>query len=71
MKNLALNYNQDQTKKPSFTVVEVMRNIHKVNDRNWFKNFMKSILKTSDLDLETFDRIETKRTVYFSKNDFN
>lgn len=71
MKNLALSHIQYQTKEPSLAIVESMDSGGKAADRNWFKNFMESILKSNDLDLETFDRIETRRTVYSIKNDFN
>lgn len=71
MKNLALNQIQFQTNEPSLAIVECMDSGGKVADRNWFKNFMESILKSNDLDLETFDRIEARRTVYSIKNDYN
>ncbi len=71
MKNLALSHIQYPSKEPSLAIVETMDSGCKAADRNWFRNFMESILKSNDLDLETFDRIEARRTVYSIKNDFN
>ncbi len=71
MKNLALNHIQYEPKKLSLAIVESMDSGCKVTDRNWFKNFMELVLKSNDLDLESFDRIEARRTVYSIKNDFN
>ncbi len=45
----------------SFALVETME-IRDRSDRSWFKNFLRALFSSPDLDLSQFERLEMKRT---------
>jgi len=69
MKSTALKKNTNNEK--SFALVDVLDSADASNDKNWFKNVMKLIFETNDLSMETFDRIEMKRTIQSANDYFN
>lgn len=71
MKNLALKKVNTNYEKRSLAIIEVLDSVDASNDKNWFKNFMKSIFETNDLSLEAFDRLEMKKTIQSVNNYFN
>ncbi|MFZ3228933.1 MAG: hypothetical protein WA160_01920 [Pseudobdellovibrio sp.] len=69
MKNLAFKKETINYEKRSLALVDVLDSADINTDKAWFKNFVKSIFETNDLNLETFDRIEMKKTIQ-SENDY-
>ena len=69
MKNVAFKKETINYEKRSLAFVDVLDSADINTDKAWFKNFVKSIFETNDLNLETFDRIEMKKTIQ-SENDY-
>ena len=69
MKNLAFKKDTIQHEKRSLALVDFLDSADINTDKAWFKNFVKSIFETNDLNLETFDRIEMKKKIQ-SENDY-
>jgi hypothetical protein len=70
MTNLAIKKNKKECIGHSLTLIDVMDSANNKADIAWFKSIMKSIFETNDLNLETFNRIEMKKTIQ-SANDYS
>lgn len=71
MKNLAFKKETISYEKGSLALVDVLDSADINTDKAWFKNFVKSIFEMNDLNLETFDRIEMKKTIQSANDYFN
>ena len=69
MKNLAIK--NIETQKRELKLVELMDSEELKKDKNWFRGILKTIFVSQDLDMETFERLETKKTVHSIMHDFN
>jgi hypothetical protein len=71
MTNLAIKKNRKEYTDHSLTLVDAIDSADNKADKAWFKSIMKSIFGTNDLNLETFDRIEMKKTIQSANDYFN
>lgn len=71
MTNLSIKRNRKEYTVHSLTLVEDMDSFDNRADKKWFKSIIKSIFVKNDLNLETFDRIEMKKTIQPTYDYFN
>lgn len=71
MKTLSFKKDKIKTQAPTLSLVEVMDSKEPQKDFRWFKDIIKSFSISNDMSLETFDRIESKKTIHSMHNDLD